>query len=257
MKLEGKVALVTGAGSGIGQAIALLFAQEGADVAINDVNLPAAEEVAGKARQMGRRAIAIKANVSRPDEVEAMIERVINELGGIHILVNNAGIPPMSGPTLEQDSIEEWDRIVAVNLRGSWLCTRRAGLWMAKHKTGKIVSISSVAGIAGFPQHVPYGAAKAGIINMTRVCAVEWAEYNINVNAIAPGFVMTPLIEQGIKIGAVNTDSVKKSVPFGRYAKPEEIAQAALFLVSEDASFITGVTLPVDGGFLAHGYQGL
>jgi NAD(P)-dependent dehydrogenase (short-subunit alcohol dehydrogenase family) len=142
MKLEGKVALVTGAGSGIGQAIALLFAQEGADVAINDVNLPAAEETAGKVKQMGRRAIAIKANVSKPSEVDAMIERVINELGGIHILVNNAGIPPMSGPTLEQDSIEEWDRIVAVNLRGSWLCTRRAGLWMAKHKTGKIVNIS-------------------------------------------------------------------------------------------------------------------
>jgi 3-oxoacyl-[acyl-carrier protein] reductase len=255
VKLEGKVALVTGAGSGIGRAIALLFAEEGAHIAVNDINLPAAEAVAGEVKQIGRRAIAVKANVAESADVDVMVARVINELGGVHILVNNAGIPPENAPTLDLHDVKQWDRIVAVNLRGTYLCSQRAAQWMALHKEGKIINISSVCGIAGFSQHASYGPAKAGIINLARSLAVEWAEYNININCIAPGFVMTPLIKQGIEIGAVNVEAVKKCVPFRRFAEPEEIAKAALFLASDDSSFITGVTIPVDGGFLAGGFQ--
>jgi len=257
MKLEGKVALVTGAGSGIGRAIALLFAQEGANIAVNDINLAAAEQVVGEVKQIGRQAIAVKANVAEPADVDAMVARVINELGGVHILVNNAGIPPESSPTLDLHDVSQWDKIVAVNLRGTYLCSQRAAQWMARHKEGKIVNIASICGIAGFKQHASYGPAKAGIINLARTLAVEWAEYNININCIAPGFVMTPLIEQGIKLGAVDVEAVKRCVPFRRFANPEEIAKAALFLASDDSTFITGVTIPVDGGFLAGGFQGL
>jgi 3-oxoacyl-[acyl-carrier protein] reductase len=126
MKLEGKVALVTGAGSGIGRAIALLFAQEGANIAVNDINLAAAEQVVGEVKQIGRQAIAVKANVAEPADVDAMVARVINELGGVHILVNNAGIPPESSPTLDLHDVSQWDKIVAVNLRGTYLCSQRA-----------------------------------------------------------------------------------------------------------------------------------
>ena len=256
MKLEGKVALVTGAGSGIGRAIALLFAKEGADIAVNDVDISSAEATAKAVKQIGQRTIAIRADVAKSDDVDAMVDRVVSELGGIHILVNNAGTTPPNVPTLEQ-SVEDWDRVVAVILRGSYLCAQRAGQWMASHKTGKIVNISSIAGIGGFPRQTSYGSAKAGVINMTRVLAIEWAPYNINVNSIAPGYTMTPMVEGGVKKGVFAIEDLEKQIPFGRLAEPDDIAKAALFLASDDASYITGVTLPVDGGLLVLGCQGL
>ncbi|MGD0918875.1 MAG: SDR family NAD(P)-dependent oxidoreductase, partial [Thermodesulfobacteriota bacterium] len=152
MKLQGKVALVTGAGSGIGQAIALLFAKEGADIAVNDIDLLSAEQTAVAVKQIGRRAITVKADVTEADAVDAMVDRVINELGGVHILVNNAGVP-LRGPMLEEQTVERWDRAVAVILRGTYLCSRRAGKWMSVHKTGKILNISSLAGIIGSSDH--------------------------------------------------------------------------------------------------------
>lgn len=250
MKLEGKVALITGAGSGIGRAIALLFAKEGADIAVNDIDISSAEATAKAVKQIGQRAIAIRANVAKSDDVDAMVDRVVSELGGIHILVNNAGIAPSNVPTLEQ-SLEEWDRVVAVILRGSYLCARRAGQWMVNHKTGKIINISSVKGITGLVAHTSYGSAKAGIINMTRTLAIEWALFNINVNCIAPGYVMTPMLEGGIKKGLFTVEDLQKQIPLGRLAEPDDIAKAALFLASNDANYVTGITLPVDGGFLA------
>lgn len=256
MKLSGKVALITGGGGAIGQATALLFAKEGADIAVSDMALPSAEETAKAIRQIGQRAIAIGADVAELDEVNAMVDRVVNELGGIHILVNYAGIPSVGGPTIEQ-SVEKWDRVVAVHLRGTYLCCRRAGQWMVTHRIGKVLNMSSVAGILGRPQITDYGASKAGIINMTRALAVEWGKYNINVNCLAPGFVLTPFIDAGIKEGRINIASYEKENPLGRIATPNDIAQAALFLVSEDAKHITGVTLPIDGGRLAHGYPAM
>ncbi len=253
MKLEGQAALVTGAGSGIGRAIAILFASEGANIAVNDIDLPSARATAKAVRQIGRKTIAIKANVAEPAEVDAMIERTIRELGGVNILVNNAGIAYPRSPAIEETNFEVWDKVLSVILRGTYICSVRAAKWMASHGAGKIVNISSVAGLSGFSQHGSYGPAKAGIVNLTQYLAVEWAKYKININSIAPGYTRTPLLELGIKLGHLSLKEMTSRTPFGRLAEPEEIARAALFLASDDASFITGATLPVDGGFLAFG----
>lgn len=249
MKLERKVALITGAGSGIGQAIALLFASEGADIAVNDVDLPSAQATAARVERVGRRAIVAQADVSNPGEVGAMVSKVISELGGVHILVNNAGIPE-HGPLIEEQTVERWDRVVAVILRGTYLCTRRVGQWMAANGGGKIVNIASVAGVVGAPTMAGYGAAKAGVINLTRSLAADWGKYRINVNCIAPGVIDTPLTRRTIAAW-YPPDEITRRIPLGRMGEAEEVAKAALFLASDDASYITGVTLPVDGGRLA------
>ncbi|MEK7353622.1 MAG: SDR family NAD(P)-dependent oxidoreductase [Chloroflexota bacterium] len=251
MKLEGKVALITGAGSGIGQAIALLFAREGADIAVNDIDLPSAEKTAGAVKQIGRKAIAVKADVADTDEVNSMVDRVVRELGGVHILVNNAGIP-VHGSLLEAQTPENWDRVVAVILRGTYLCSRRVGQWMVSQKNGRIVNISSVAGTRASPSLTSYGAAKAGVINLTRSLAVDWGKYNINVNCIAPGIINTPLTQRTIASWST-PEQINERIPLGYMAEAEEVAKAALFLVSDDARYLTGVTLPVDGGISARG----
>jgi len=250
MRLEGKVALITGAGRGIGQTMALLFAREGADVAVNDVDLASAEKTADEIRQIGRKAIAIKADVGNPDDASIMVDRVVNELGGVHILVNNAGILDEAVPTVES-SVEHWDEVIRVILRGTYLCCRRVGQWMTSHKMGKIVNIASVAAMAGLAPRPSYGPAKAAVIQLTRTLAVEWAPYNINVNCIAPGFCLTPLVEEAFKKANADLTLIGKQIPLGRMARPDDIADVALFLVSDEARYITGVTLPVDGGWLA------
>ncbi len=252
MRLEGKVALVTGAGAGIGEAIALLFAGEGADIAVNDIDLPSAERTAAAVKKKGRKAIAVKADVAKEDEVDAMVERVIAEMGGVDILINNAGLGDIHGPLLEVQTPENWDRVVAVILRGTYLCSRRVGKWMAEQKSGKIVSISSVAGMKGVPTMASYGAAKAGVINLTSSLAVDWGRYNINVNSIAPGLIDTPLTQRTVATWA-SLEQINERNPLGRMGEAVEIAQAALFLVSDEAAYITGVTLPVDGGMSAKG----
>jgi NAD(P)-dependent dehydrogenase (short-subunit alcohol dehydrogenase family) len=254
MKLDGKVALVTGAGSGIGKAIALLFAEEGANIAVNDINLYAGEETSAAVRRIGRKAITIGSDVAKADEVDAMMHMSIRELGGIHILVNNAGIHIGGQPVVDYP-LESWEKTLNVNLRGSFLCSQYAGRWMVNNGGGNIVNIASVAGIIGLPDTCDYGPSKAGVINLTRVLAVEWAKYGIRVNAIAPSYIMTPLTERGISEGFVTLDELVKQIPLRRLGQPEEVAKAALFLASEDASFITGSTLPVDGGMLSYGYQ--
>jgi NAD(P)-dependent dehydrogenase (short-subunit alcohol dehydrogenase family) len=251
MKLKGKVALITGAGSGIGKAIALLFAREGADIAANGTNLERIKETASAARKLGRKAIAIRANVGDPGEVDRMVDTVVGKLGGIHILVNNAGVST-GGPTIDC-SVEDWDRTVAVNFRGTFLCCQKAGRWMIGNGGGKIVNIASVAGIVGLPGSPAYGPSKAAIINITRVLAVEWAKHNVNVNALAPGYVVTPMMDIVLKRGVLTRNDMIRRTPLGRLAQPEDIAKAALFLASEDSSYVTGITLPVDGGYLAMG----
>ncbi|MFC1901430.1 SDR family NAD(P)-dependent oxidoreductase [Chloroflexota bacterium] len=255
MKLDRKVALITGAGKGIGRATALLFAEEGADIAISDIDLPAAEETAEKVRKIGRKALAIKADVAEAKDVDMMVDSVLSNLGGIHILVNNAGNAPESVPTIES-SVANWDRVVGIHLRGTYLCSRRVGQWMVAHKTGAVVNTGSIAGVGGgYPVVSSYGSAKAGIVYMTRALAVEWAEYNIRVNCIIPGFILSGFTEDNVKKGEQdNGEALKKRTPLGRLGRPDEIARAALFLVSDDASYITGAALPVDGGWLANGY---
>lgn len=255
MKLDGKVALITGAGKGIGQATALLFAEEGADIAISDIDFPAAEETAEKVRKTGRKAIAVKADVAKAEDVDAMVDRILSNLGDIHILVNNAGVAAEASSTIES-SIEDWDRVVGVHLRGTYLCSRRVGQWMVARKTGTVVNTGSIAGVGGgYPLIHSYGSAKAGVIYMTRALAVEWARFNIRVNCIIPGFIMSGFTEENIDKGKKGKrQALEKRTPLGRLGRTDEIASASLFLASDDASYITGVALPVDGGWLANGY---
>lgn len=246
MKLSGKVALVTGAGRGIGRAIALALAAEGADIAVNAAHLSSAEGTTEAIKKLGRRAIAIEADVSKAGQVDRMVGRVINELGGIHILVNNAGVFQVA-PAVEQ-SLQKWDWIMAVNLRGTYLCCQKVGKWMIVHRTGKIINLASVTGMGGVPMRSAYAPSKAAVINLTQDLAVEWGKYNINVNCIAPGAVLTDLIKNSIEEGTINVKEVERRTPLGRIAAPEDIANAAVFLASDEANFITGVILPVDGG---------
>ena len=246
MKLSGKVALVTGAGRGIGRAIALALAAEGADIAVNAAHLSSAEGTTEAIKKLGRRAIAIEADVSKAGQVDRMVGRVINELGGIHILVNNAGVFQVASAV--EQSLQKWDWIMAVNLRGTYLCCQKVGKWMIVHRTGKIINLASVTGMGGVPMRSAYAPSKAAVINLTQDLAVEWGKYNINVNCIAPGAVLTDLIKNSIEEGTINVKEVERRTPLGRIAAPEDIANAALFLASDEANFITGVILPVDGG---------
>jgi len=258
LRLKGKVALITGAGTGIGQVTAILFAKEGANIVATNLELPEAEETAEVVRKMGRRAVAIAADISKPDEIHATVDRAINELGGINILINNAGLPavPVSNAfEIKGKYIEAWDKVFEINVRATFLCCQRVGEWMKAHGGGKIVNVASQTGIAGVPYVNAYGPSKAAVINMTRSLAVEWAKYNINVNCVAPCWTRTRRLEKAIEKGMVSLAEIQKRCPMGRPAEPDDVAKAILFLASDDASFITGITLPVDGGWLAYGYQ--
>jgi 3-oxoacyl-[acyl-carrier protein] reductase len=243
MRLEGKVALITGSGSGIGRATALLFAKEGADIAVNDINLAGAQETVEMIKPLGRKAIAVKADVSDEKEVGAMVERTIKELGGVDILVNNAGVEGF-GPLIDC-TVENWDRVMAVNLRGNFLCARYCGRWMIAHKHGKIVNISSLAALRAPAGIIPYAAAKAGIVRFSSMLALEWAPHNIYVNCIIPGGINTPMSRAH---GPVNPERIKMLIPLGRIGEPEDVAKVALFYASSDSDFVSGTALPVDGG---------
>jgi NAD(P)-dependent dehydrogenase (short-subunit alcohol dehydrogenase family) len=262
VELEGKVALVTGSGRGIGRAIALGLARNGADIAVN-VHSKVEEglNVAREIEAMGRRSLFIKADVSSSQQVEEMTRRVVDEFGRIDILVNNAGINVMGSERVPIHEFSEaaWERVVNVDLRGVFLCSKAAAKHMIKQKKGKIVNISSVAGIAPLRLQSAYVAAKAGVLNLTRSMALELAPYAINVNAIAPGSTLT----EGTKTLFYSEDKAQypekardllSHIPLGRPGAPEDIANATLFLASDDADYITGVTLVVDGGWTA-GYM--
>ena len=255
MRLKGKTALITGSGRGIGKATALLFAQEGADVIAADLLIAEAEETAAAVRKAGRKAAAISADMSNPDETYAMIDNAIKAFDKLDILVNNAGMPAIPGKTFDITNMEAWDKLMAVNVRSVFQCSQRAALWMKEHGGGKIVNIGSQTGIAGVPYVNAYGPSKAAVINMTRSHAVEWAKFKINVNCVAPCWTLTQRLENACDKGIVSMEEIIKRCPMGRAATPEDVAKAALFLASEDADFITGITLPVDGGWLAFGYQ--
>lgn len=243
MELEGKVALITGAAQGIGKAIAMLLAKNGADVVVSDINLDKANETSKEVVALGRRSIAIKVDVSKSDEVEKMVERIISEFGRIDILVNNAGIT--RDKLILRMTEEDWDQVIDVNLKGTFNCTKAAIKYMSKQKSGKIVNIASVSGEMGNPGQANYSASKAGVIGFTKTIAREFAQRGINVNAIAPGYIETPMTEvlpDKIK------EELKKMIPMERLGKPEDVAHAVLFLVSEASSYITGQVLNVNGG---------
>jgi len=252
MRLEGKVALVTGAGQGIGRAIALALAKEGADIGVNALHSETAEATAEAVRQLGRRAVAVPADVSSAEEVDTMVDTVLDKLNKIDILVNNAGGGGQRSFLMLEFPPEEWDRWVAVNLRSTYLCSRRVGQWMVKQKAGKILNMASINGYGGAPFRSAYAPAKAAIMNLTMVMAVELGKFNINVNCLAPGVILTSRIKRRAEQGAFNLERVVADTPLGHLCEPDDVARAAVFLVSAEASSITGVTLPVDAGWLAY-----
>ena len=271
MKLEGRIALITGAGSGLGRAIAALFASEGARVIVNDVKREAAEDTVafmGAARERG---CALAADVSDSASVRAMFAEVTKRFGGIDILVNNAGIGETGGRRDEVNrkgqaqigemmaggkiqthwdvtvtiSDEEWDQMIGVHLNGTFYCTREALKLMAAKNKGSIINMSSVAGLHGIPIASHYGAAKAGILGLTRSVAQEMGSRNIRVNAICPGWIETPMTEN---FSPLLRATLAARVPLLRWGQPEEVAATALFLASDDSSYYTGQWLSPNGG---------
>jgi len=250
MRFEGKVVVVTGAGQGIGRAIALSFGREGADVMVNDIIIETAQKVAEEIKSMGRRALAIKADVSKSEEVQEMIDTGLRELGKIDILVNNAGGGPRKKAVEFAQSTEEMsDIIIGINLKGVFNCTRAVINHMIQRGSGKVVNISSGAGVRGTPKMVEYSAAKAGVIGFTKALAKEVGAYGINVNCVSPGVTRTAAIEQLPKEVAKDlVDDIFAMQVLRRLGEPEDTANAVMFLASDEASFITGQNLLVCGG---------
>jgi 3-oxoacyl-[acyl-carrier protein] reductase len=252
MRLLDKVAVVTGAGRGIGEAIARRLAAEGCKVVISDIDLIAARSVAESLKHNGREVIAIKADVSRKSDVNAMLIETVRELGRVDILVNNAGMSVV-GASADLDE-ELWRRGIDVMLTGVFFCSQAAGKQMILQKSGKIINIASMFGLGGIPERACYCSAKAGVIELTKVLGCEWAHYNINVNAIAPGYVETDLVKNLISQGTFDEQVLAERTPVGRLARTEEIAEIALFLASEESKYIQGQTIVVDGGWSSYMY---
>ena len=243
MKLEGKVALITGGAQGIGRAIALLLAREGAKVVISDINLEKARETCREIEALGREALAVGGNVADASEAEAMVQQTIEKFGRMDILVNNAGIP--RDQVLLRMKEEDWDLVLSVNLKGAFHCTKAALRPFLKQKGGKVVNISSVTGEMGNAGQANYAASKAGLWGLTYTLALEYARYNINVNCVAPGATKTAMTA-GMPENILA--AVLEKIPFRRMAEPRDIANVHLFLASDDATYITGQVIFVDGG---------
>jgi len=246
MRLTGKVALVTGAGRGIGKAVALSLSKQGAKVVVNDINLQSAEETCEEIRALGHEALPVKADVSKKVEVVKMVDTVIKAFGSIDVLVNNAGI--FSSTSLDDMTENEWNRMMDVNLKGVFLCCQIIMKHMKKTQSGKIVNVASLAGkVGGIFAGASYAASKAGVICLTKSLAKQLAPYGINVNAVAPGVIATDITR---KWPEEVKESFLKQIPLGRFGTPEEVAETVAFLVSDGANYITGATIDVNGGLL-------
>jgi citronellol/citronellal dehydrogenase len=241
-----KHVLVTGASEGIGAVTARLFAEHGADVTIAARRADKLDEAAGRIRGTGRRCLAVPADVTDPLQVQALIERCLQEFGRIDILVNNAGGSVRS--SLRKLTPELWRAGRALNLDGAAYCTMEVGKHFLERKAGVIVNISSVAGINGTMGEVPYSSAKAGVQMLTRVAAAEWGPYGVRVNCVAPGMTITEKVQKKFAAGIYNSEQVSARFPLRRPGTCEEVAYAVLFFASDFASYITGQTLAVDGG---------
>ncbi|MFC1950539.1 SDR family NAD(P)-dependent oxidoreductase [Chloroflexota bacterium] len=247
LSLEGKVAVVTGGGTGMGRGIALVFAEAGADVAVASRRLPVLEKVAEEIKALGSRALAVRTDVSKKADVDNMVKRVMEKFGTIDILVNDAGI--IYERTLIDTKEDEWDKTLEINLKGCQLCSQAVGRIMVKQKRGNIINITSSDAHAPEPLVSAYAVSKAGLVMFTRILAKELAGYNIRVNSISPGWVKTPMSDEFFK-DPVYLKEAEDKIPMGRVGEPEDIADVALFLASDLARYVTGATILVDGGFI-------
>jgi NAD(P)-dependent dehydrogenase (short-subunit alcohol dehydrogenase family) len=249
--LKGKVAIVTGSRRGIGRSIALALASAGADLVICDLIMSDGKlnEVAEEIRQLGRNSLPLKVDVARRADVEEMVQRTINQFGRIDILVNCAGIW-IAGQTLLECDEDSWDKVINVNLKGTFLCCHAVAQVMVNQKSGNIINLSSQVGMNPSPGLGAYSISKAGIIMLTKQLALELANYNIRVNALAPGIVKTDF-NRDLWKDPKAAQQIADSIPLGRLAEPDEIASSALFLTSDDSSYITGAIISINGGWRA------
>ncbi len=243
--LEGKVAMVTGGARGIGKEIALVLARSGADIALCDINLEEAEQTASQIKGLGRECIALKADVTDSGSVQDMVDKILDKYKKLDILINNAGITKDN--LILRMSEEDWDKVIAVNLKGTFLCTKIVSKVMLKQRFGKIVNLASIIGIMGNAGQANYAASKAGIIALTKSVAKELAPRGICVNAIAPGFIRT---EMTARLPEDIQKKMLSAIPLGRFGEPKDVADLVLFLSSEDSSYITGQVIQIDGGML-------
>jgi NAD(P)-dependent dehydrogenase (short-subunit alcohol dehydrogenase family) len=247
-RLNGKVAIVTGAGSGIGRASASTFAREGASVACADVQVDGGEETARLIEAAGGKALFLRTDVSRAAEVEALVRRTVETFGRLDCAHNNAGIEGAVGRTADYDE-EQWARVLAVNLTGVWLCMKYELQAMAAHG-GAIVNTASVAGLVGIPGMPAYCASKGGVVQLTRTAALEYARRGIRINCVCPGTIRTPMVER-LQAPRADEAALMRTTPLRRMGEPEEIAESVVWLCSDAASFVTGQALGVDGGYTA------
>jgi len=253
MRLANKVAIVTGSGSGIGRASALLFAKEGAKVSVADMDEKGGRETVESIKSNGGEAIFVRTDVSKAADAENMVKETVSKFGKLDILFNNAGINPLG--TVVDTSEAVWDAVIDVNLKGIFLCSKYAIPEMIRHGGGAIVNTASINAVAALPNEVAYHASKGGVAALTRAMAIDHIAQSVRVNCICPGVTATPLVVKYVRESKNPQETEKlllREQPINRFAKPEEIAQAALFLASDEASFVTGTTLFVDGGYTAH-----
>jgi len=250
-RLTGKVAVVTGAASGIGEATAKLFAGEGASLVLADWDADRGEQVAEAVRQNGAKAVFVKTDVSKPEDVQAMINAAVQNYGRLDVIFNNAGIEgEMNKPTADC-TLENWHRVIAINLTGVFLGMKYAIPEMLKGGGGSIINTASIAGIVGFAGIPAYCAAKGGVVQLTKTAAIEYAKQNVRVNVICPGVIATPMVDRAIGGSEEARKAFTATEPVGRFGTAEEVANVALFLASDESSFCTGAPFIVDGGFVA------
>ena len=247
IQLDGKVALVTGASRGIGAVVACRLAQAGAKVGVNYHASPdSAEIVVESINKSGGEAILVGGDVSQEENAEKVVKDLVDHYGSIDILINNAGIN--KDQLLIRMKPEDFDSVINVNLRGAFLCTRFAMVYMIRQRSGRVINMSSVVGLSGNPGQANYAAAKAGLVGLTKAVAREVASRNVTVNALAPGYIDTAMVDE---LTAETQDKILSTIPMGRFGTPEDVAEAVVFLASDGASYITGQVLTIDGGMIA------
>lgn len=247
--LKGKTAIVTGASQGLGEAIALGMAEAGADVVLAARNLDRLDKLQADIKGKGAKCIAVKTDVLKADDIEDMVDQTLSEFGKIDILVNNAGVNVVK--PLLKISEEEWDRVLDTNLKGYFLCAKAVAPKMIESKSGAIINNASVFGRTGFMNLSPYIASKGGVVLLTQAMAVEWARFNVRVNCIAPSYIITEMAQRDIAANPKILEQNIKKIPMRRAGEPREVADVCVFLASEAASFMTGETVAIDGGWLS------